>query len=237
MIVTTCHFNRPAYSKRWAESLCRVRGIGNATIIACIEPSEHREEIVSLIQCVPCDVILVENRTKLGCGENTLQALSLGFDYGSFVVHVEDDVLLGADALEMFTWMNNTYRDDREVFTVTAWNNRQDRHHAGMFKEVGRDQWFSPWGWGTWEDRFVEIKANWGFHPWDIGVNKHIRKDRYQVYPVLGRAQNIGAEGGTYCPGPEWHAEHQHCRLWVEDDLGGKVDPASFSDSWHEGRS
>lgn len=235
MIITTAHWNRPVYSRRMAESLAACRGIEKCHVIARIEPSEFSDEIIESLGKIPSHgITIIENRERFGCGENTYECLRSGFTQGSrphrlddFVIHVEDDVLLARDALEFFAWARDHYAGDQSVLNVTAWQNLQSRHHQEMHHEVVRDPWFSPWGWGTWRDRWLTISDQWESNPWDVNINERVRQGRVQICPTLSRAQNIGAEAGTYCPGPEWHAEHQHCRLWSEEL------PEQFG-MWHE---
>jgi hypothetical protein len=166
-----------------------------------------------------CNYYICINSIDRGCSENTLRALDRGFEQDDFVVHVEDDVLLYRDSLEMFDHMRRTYRDDESVFTVTAWNSRVNQHHDAMGRELRRNRWFSPWGWATWRDRFEQMRQCW-HHSWDIIVNEVARQDRFQVHPTLGRSQNIGSYDATYVPSAEWHAENQHCKAWASGKPG-----------------
>jgi hypothetical protein len=37
-----------------------------------------------------------------------------------------------------------------------------------------------------------------------------------EIFPLVSRIQNIGAQEGTYCPGPEWHYHNQYNDYWIE---------------------
>jgi hypothetical protein len=211
------------YSLQHAEALAKVRGIEDCHYIALCEPHVATPYIVDQLNRIPCRLkSIIVNDKVMGCGKNTYQALSLGFGFAKasgddFVVHVEDDVLLAVDALEMFAHCRDTYRHDYRVLNVTAWNRDTRLHHDGMARELLRKEWFSPWGWGTWADRWRDMELNWVNDPWDITINSVTRMNRVQVYPTLSRSQNIGEWLGEYCPGPEWHKENQHCTKWARD--------------------
>ena len=78
--------------------------------------------------------------------------------------------------------------------------------------DTARRQHFTPWGWGTWKDRFDEmahVYTGWdgqmNFEMVHIvqGVNyeafgQGLRKNRHEVFPVLSRANNIGMEDGIH---------------------------------------
>jgi len=235
LIVTSTHYRRFIYSLQSLEHLARCRGVGEVIYIASCDPSPETPEIVDHINRLPCQTVVGVNESRLGCGPNTRRALEIGFETAKchktdYVIHVEDDVLLSPDALEMFAHCREQYRHDSEVFTVTVWNRNVSLHHERMAHELRRSQWFSPWAWATWLDRWQEINRNWIDEPWDVSLNMVARKSRFQIYPTLSRSQNIGAERGEYCYGREWHAENQHVATWA-CDRPEMTDPGNWQEA------
>src|SRR5580704_11922184 len=129
-VITSCHFNRPEYSARHAQALSRCRGIERYTVLAVIEPSEDAERIASLIKMIPAaKVEAIINPKRLGVELNPRKALRQGFALSDYVIHVEDDILLSADALEFFEHCQDAYREDKQVFSVGAHNRDYQLHH------------------------------------------------------------------------------------------------------------
>ena len=84
---------------------------------------------------------------------------------------------------------------------------------------IKRRQWFTPWLWGTWDDRWKELERKWVQidsidRAWAEHINTSVRGDRFEVYPCLSRSQNIGAENGIHVPSVEWHRKHQFNEEW-----------------------
>jgi hypothetical protein len=72
-----------------------------------------------------------------------------------------------------------------------------------MHSTCFRQGTFSPWGWGTWKDRFVELEANWVKEEnrnlsWDTHIRDSVRGDRVTIRPHLSRTMNIGRDGGSW---------------------------------------
>jgi hypothetical protein len=135
-----------------------------------------------------------------------------------YVILCEDDILFAKDALKFFEWARDAYRDDKDVLSVCSYS--RDVTDSTAHHKVKREGWFTPWGWATWADRFADIKAGLAYRlnvhdSWDQIVNHSIRKDRFEIRPLLARTQNIGGEMGTYCPGPEWHRQNQFNEHWA----------------------
>jgi hypothetical protein len=217
-------YKRLDYSRRVLEHLKACAGIEDYLVSLHVEPGYPR--VLELARSFPLpNRNLVVNDTRLGCTANIHSALKYGFMRSEYVIMVEDDVLLAPGALKYFEWAREVFRDDPSIFTVAAY--RKEEVAAKDFYTYGKEQWFTPWGWATWKDRFVEMTDKWGWNEvdsWDCVVSKHARGERYQVYPTLSRSQNIGAVGGTYCPGPEWHKDNQFNPFWAGlPELG--IDP------------
>lgn len=207
-VVTVTLFRRPAYSQQVLHALLQCAGIEEYLVFLHVDPGcqavidlargfRHRRKCVTV------------NQSVLGCTRNVFESLEHGFQHADFVIHFEDDIVPARDCLRYFEWAGQRFQDDQEIFSVSAY--RKSTIEARSYYSARRVAWFNCWGWGTWQDRWTEMRARWGFgeyDSWDICVNR-IRGDRLQIEPDLARTQNIGAENGTYCPGPEWHRENQ----------------------------
>ena len=206
-VVTIAAYRRLAYTRQVVEALSRCAGIDDYLVLFHLEPGYP--EIVDLAFSAPlANKRIVLNETRLGCTANTYQALDHGFRYADFVVHIEDDCVPSRDCLRYFEWARHAYREDPAVFTVTSYS--RDIPPPEQYFAAQRFPWFTPWGMGTWSDRWAEMSDRWGFgekKSWDLCVND-MRGNRVQIQPHLARTQNIGAEWGTHVPSPEWHREN-----------------------------
>ncbi len=138
------------------------------------------------------DVVVAPQR--VGCNATTKCALELGFSEGDYHIHFEDDCLPAMDCLRWFEWAGGRFREDRDVFSVSAYSTER-----GSLSACGKRPWFTGWGWATWADRWAQMAPRWpgeDRHPWDVEMNNKIRLFRYEAYPVVGRVQNIGRDGG-----------------------------------------
>ncbi|QEL18662.1 glycosyltransferase family protein [Limnoglobus roseus] len=206
-VIVVTLFKRPTYTSRVLDWLGQCHGVEEYSILLHIEPGCH--PVLDLAQEFPHPgKVVVENRALLGCTRNIYESLDHGFRHADFVIHFEDDVAPARDCLRYFEWARNRFEGEKDVFTVSAYQKSQvgpDRYYSAR-----RVRWFNSWGWGTWHDRWLELRENWPFgasYSWDIGANR-LRGDRCQIQPDLARSQNIGAEDGAHCPSPEWHRDN-----------------------------
>ena len=211
---------RPGYTRQVLEALLRCDGVEDYRLLPCLEPGDDRvRELLESVTFMPCEPTVHESR--LGCGANTLFALERGFANSDFVIHLEDDTLPAADALRFFEHCRDAYRDDPAVFTIGGYPSKPNAPKVapnsldGRFRTIQRHQWFTPWGWATWRNRFEEMRQNWDSESWDTHLNNVVRGDRFEITPVLSRFQNIGAEEGAHVPSPQWHRENQHLDFWA----------------------
>jgi hypothetical protein len=163
----------------------------------------------------------------VGCNVNTYSALAYGFDHHDRVIALEDDTLPARDFLRFMDWGLTAYERDETVFNICGYQ-KTPTTEIGYRSEVIREQWFTPWGWATWKDRWDGIRDTWPADDkqisWDCVIHWFTRRDRFEVRPLLARIQNIGAEGGAHVPSAEWHAAHHLNRHWVDSIPGPKVE-------------
>lgn len=210
-IITMTAWRRPDYTKQVIENLKRCIGFEEYTLLPTIEPG-YPEILKAFDGLYNCEVIV--NDQRLGCTENTLKALQRGFNISDFVIHMEDDTVPGIDSLKYFEWIYKTYKDDKKIFTASAFN-RISKINPKNYFTVYRCHYFTGWMWSTWIDRFEEMIKEWNF-PWDVNINKNLRGNRYEICPSLPRSQNIGEHLGTYTRPGLWKRT-QYSPIWVNN--------------------
>lgn len=218
-------WRRPEYTRMVLDALAANLGSGEYRLVVAVDVTSGPDrEVMHILgqQHWPAKLEVHVAPAPRGCNGNTRAALRAAFapPEVDYVIHVEDDILLAADALAWFEWAHRAYREDPSVFTVTAW-----RHPDGWLPETGKPQppaevwgcrrewFFTCWGWATWRDRWEEMDDRWtllGDHDhdgsWDVRVSQ-IRGARQQLAPLVSRAVNIGAMGGT-------HRGHEPLSYW-----------------------
>lgn len=95
----------------------------------------------------------------LGCAESVIDGISTVLARHDQVVVVEDDLLLSPYFLRFVDSALSTYRDRGEVFSVSAGG--APRHELELPDDYTEDVFLaprlSPWGWGTWSDRWTQV--------------------------------------------------------------------------------
>lgn len=201
--LTISGYNRPDYFARVLSALAGCHGVSEYRVTAILDPSDRTSELVELARGHGIHVHVCPRH--LGCGAAILYAMTYGFDQSDFHIHLEDDTVPSPDALEWFQWA----RHHTKALTISGYN-----QHGGDAAEntFGYRPWFTPWGWATWKNTFEKhLRPAWDPLFWDGGVQRvRERLGMGEMYPCVSRIQNIGAERGTFCPGPEFHREQQH---------------------------
>lgn len=217
-------YNRSKYTATLLEHLNNCYGIEDYDITICCDPGNKQVENLALDFRKDQTSVIVNNR-RYGCNTNIYQCLAIGFSKSDYHIHFEDDTIPGKDCLKYFEWANEQYKDDKSIFTVSSYVNSdsQTEHYFPANENVdfvSQRNWFTPWGWATWKDRFEEMKSLWDFTgkngSWDATINYTARKNRNEIFPHVARCQNIGGELGTHVPNPEWHKEHHLNTYWIE---------------------
>lgn len=204
MTITMTAWKRPEYTRQVIRALEACEGSDNVSLYAHIEPGNEEVQAIIIGSRLTKDVTV--NPSVLGIPRNTFNALQHGFTHDDYVIHMEDDTLPAVDFLNFHKWARGAYRDDKDVFSITGYNNLNEAvtgQEIALESKIGKRQWFTCWGWGTWADRWAEIAEYWsndnpGF-AWH--VNLGIRLNRVEVFPLLSRVQNIGDEDGVHRKG------------------------------------
>lgn len=217
-------YNRPQYTKVLLDKLDKCFGIDQYKIFIYCEPINY--DVINLAKLFrPNQTFIKINDTKLGCNKNIYQALDNGLSINNFHIHLEDDTIPGKDFLIYCEWCDSFFAQNYDVFSVSGYINSNNK--ISQYIDFNSDSnlvstrnWFTPWGWATWRNRWDKVKeyllSTINSHiSWDVLLHNQI-KDKQECFPHVARIQNIGAENGTYCPGPVWHKNNQFNEYWIE---------------------
>jgi len=219
-IITMTAFKRPEYTRKVLDGLSKCKKIEEYVLMPHVEPGN--QEVIDMIKGVDftdCDYVI--NTLKWDINENTFRALSHGFMEGDYIIHLEDDTVPAPDMLLYFEQMKHIYETDKDVLTICGYNKYEKQEvDEKDYYLMYRKQWFTPWGWATWKDRWEEIiEPRWhdNMDKWAWGeyLNHSLRKEKFEIRPVLGRIQNIGAKEGRFNPSEEYHRENQYNEIWA----------------------
>jgi hypothetical protein len=243
-VICIVAYNRPNYLRDVLTHLAAADGIENHITYFSIEPSDSGViELAQGFSASKQNIVHVNDHVK-GCHANIQRAMEAAFELGDFVLLVEDDIVLAKDALQWVMHARTTYANDPTVFSVSTYG---DSCHVGdscHFESsadnddfrfaVAKRHHFTPWGWGLWRDRFEEFGDK--YVGWDMQMNFHVemkdaisgivdhsrpgvRRDRYEVFPVLSRSNNIGVDAGIHADfrSHEQMMKEQYLRFWAEN--------------------
>jgi hypothetical protein len=191
--------NRPGYLQDALISWKNVRGIERYPLVFHVEPvNSIVREMCEGAQFGKSNETIV-NPEVYGALGNPWHAFETGFEYDDFVVLAEDDSVVSTDVMEYFEWCRHQYQEDDEVLAVCAFWGQEP---VGPVDGVHRRHWFAPTIWGTWADRWDELRKSWDFDyshkGWDWNLNERIMGDRHCVFPAWSRSQHIGKHNGTH---------------------------------------
>jgi hypothetical protein len=133
-----------------------------------------------------------------------------------FVIFGEEDIAVSADTLEYMSWARREFAAQGAVAAVCAhsvggagWDKREPADDADADQEAVRLlQYFNPWCWGTWRNRWEKLlEPTWDYDcnsggPLDSGYDHHLHRRILPegglvcVVPGASRSQNIGRHGG-----------------------------------------
>jgi len=236
LIVMTA-WRRPDYFQQVITALSRCDGVDEYSCLLHVEPGY--QPVIDIAQQfaearVARTVELVVNPERLGCNRNTLELLEEGFRRSERVIHLEDDTVpLGTDFLRYVEWGLAEYANNKQVFSICGFNRiTPDLLKPENYYKVKRLCWFTPWGWASWRDRWLDWSRNRSNETpnasWDMLIGEGIMpKGQLLIHPLLPRIQNIGGLLGMHVPNAEWHRANHYCEFgsW---SLPAPADTAQF---------
>lgn len=202
------------------DSWAAVKGIDKADVIFRVEPGQgNMVELVATFT-VAKSVHIIVNETRLGALGNPYACFETGFETGQdFVILAEDDSIVAPDILDYFSWASEVYSYDRSVLAVCTFCG--DGPCDDIHRVIRRPN-MSPTIWGTWFDRWAELRQSWDFDyssgtpeqpesGWDWNINLRVAKGRQFIYPRVSRSQHIGKENGTHMLPEDFEAHQSPC--------------------------
>ncbi len=201
-------FNRVEYIRQVVESWNNTRGLRRWRAHFYIEPSPLQTFVTDAANDIDTAMVVHFNQERQGVLVNPWNALNDRFRDGcDFVVLAEDDVVVSTDALELFEWASEEYKDDQSVLAINLFS----QIGGTSQNAVKRDGKFSPLVWGTWRDRWENIlRDTWdkdysSGNPdgseagWDWNINRILTDQGLDVIkPIQSRSDHIGEFGGTH---------------------------------------
>lgn len=213
-VITMLAYKRPEYTKQVVDALKKCIGFDEYVLLPTLDPGYPRvlKAFEGLSNCH-----IVVNETRIGANLSMLQALQRGFDVSDFVIHLEDDIVPGIDSLKYFEWINQTYKDNKNIFTATAYSRETDIKPEDYFT-VYKQKFFTCWLWGTWKDRFEEIEKEWNREGHlDHAMAYELLKGRCEIVPHLARSHNIGEYDSANNNTQEFYKTWHYNPVWVNN--------------------
>ena len=213
-------YNRDKYLKPVLDALRNCRDLDRFFIVTGEEPGcPATAALFDAVDWVP--VIRGRNMERLGCNANVLGTLDRAFELADRAVSLEDDIVPAPDFLSFIRWGLDRFKDEPAFFDVCGYQRILQAPSRDMAGLVQQFDWFAPWGWATWRDRWtnfrreVHVPAS-SKESWDCFVCKWVVDVRHlkELRPAVGRVQNIGEEG-TWVPSAEWQRENQQTPHWT----------------------
>lgn len=223
-------FRRPLCAALTLAAIAKCHGIEDYDVFVNVDASgdtPHGEAVCRAVQpFLQNPRWLRRSSPTRGCNASIVACMDWGFESGSdFHVHLEDDTLPHHDFLRFMEWSARRFRDDKSVFSASGYAYSDRGGHP--MNALAR-KWFTPWGWGTWSDRWSEARGQIDVTAtlsWDCQITR-IRGERSEVFPQVGRILNIGQHGGAY-NNPELWEREQFNPVWM-----GSVAPRASLLAW-----
>jgi hypothetical protein len=213
---------RPHYLRRVLDSLSRARGIDRTVLV--ISQDGNDPEVGALVQGIGfTEVIHIRHaRPFLGIPAyfwDGYHAVSSNIRFlldlallrcgapGAIVL--EDDLVVGPDALDFFEWAFREILPDPGALSVTGFNLHSrpcpeggwhPRNHPLELVvdrgEASRPK-FTGWSWAIARDQWLRVRGEWSPLRWDLALTGILRRRGLVSWkPVLARTRNIGMQGG-----------------------------------------
>ncbi len=214
-------YGRPHYLKAVLDALAEMKDIDKTILI--ISQDGDNPEVKEMIEQINFTqtIVICHTRPFLGIGAyfwDSLAAASTNIYFllefafirtgASGAIVLEDDIVPSADFFNYFQWTFAHVLINKNVLSVTGFNIDSraipaKKYHPQDYpydllenRENGRAK-FTGWSWGITKDKWRQVRKHWSFTSWDIGLDKLQGKLGLISYkPVLGRARNIGMQGG-----------------------------------------
>lgn len=206
-LVFTVSGERPGYLADVLASWRRARGVESWPVTLLVEPGTRVSECRAVIADAFPDATVLVNPERRGVRANPYHALATAFSGGAaFAVLAEEDIVVSDDVLEYLAYGAAAHRDTPSVLALCAFSSLPAPQPEDAIGTGG----FTPWVWGTWEDRWRDtLEPNWfdaavGPAPgveegFDFGIDRmREASGRRILVPLASRSDNIGQYGGVH---------------------------------------
>ena len=179
-----------------------------------VDPSDKTDEIRLVLDKDYgfASKTIVINEERFDHRKNQHAAIKMAFDAGSnFNLHLDDDLFISPDALELANYYERTYRDKPLTFGSYCLFN-YDSDPIWPTKLISRSKAFTGLGWSCFRENWKTIfHPNWFndiysteyFSPsygWDWNVAGFYKKNNIsEIYPAFSRTNHRGKFNGTCC--------------------------------------
>ncbi len=213
-------YNRHAYLREVLGGLRGCRDLDRFCIVTGEEPGcPQTRALFDAVDWMP--IVRNIHSERLGCNANVLGTIDRALELGDRFVSLEDDIVPGVDFLSFVRWGLDRFRDDPAIFDVSGYQRHVDPPPRSEAGKVLAFDWFCPWGWASWRDRWerfrreVQVPES-GSASWDVFVCKWVVESARlkELRPAVGRVQNIGEEG-TWVPSAAWHRDNHRTPHWI----------------------
>ena len=214
-------YGRPHYLKEVLDALAQVKNINKTILI--ISQDGHNPEVTKLITQINFTqtVIIQHTRPFLGilayfwdsliaASTNIHSLLEFAFSKtpAKGAIVLEDDIVPSVDFCNYFQWAFDHVLTAENVLSVTGFNidsrvvfskkyHPQDYPYDLLENRENSRAKFTGWSWGITKEKWLQVRKRWSFTSWDIGLDELQGELGLISYkPVLGRAKNIGMQGG-----------------------------------------
>ncbi len=100
-------------------------------------------------------ITIIERQKNLGLRNNIVQTITEVMTQYDKVIILEDDLIIGTNFLNYMNNALNKYEENNKVWHINGYSYPQ----VNNSKKSSFSNYISPWGWGTWKNR------------WDIFIN------------------------------------------------------------------
>lgn len=111
-------------------------------------------------------------KANIGCADSIIRGVSMVLAKHPSAIIVEDDLITAPNFLDFMNQCLVKYADNRRIYSVAGYTLPFERP-ADYTTDAYAIQRHSPWGWGTWRDRWESID-------WDMKDYPAFTKDRQQ---------------------------------------------------------
>ncbi len=102
------------------------------------------------------EVNIEERKTNYGIEKSELDGVTRVLDRFGRVIILEDDIEVSRQFLGYMNYCLDTYENDKSIYTITGYSFlKSEPHNDNLF---GCTRSFAAWGWGTWNDRWQNMK-------------------------------------------------------------------------------